>query len=81
LNQLSQRVESLGVALTFDPDAVKKIADAGFDPVYRARPLRRAIQSQIEDRLSEQMLEGKVTPGKSYQCRVADNQFVFAIQE
>ncbi len=81
LAQLSERIKSLGITLAFDPDAIQKIADAGFDPVYGARPLRRAIQSQIEDRLSEQMLEGKVTQGKSYQCKVADNQFVFAEQE
>ena len=77
LKNLSDRVRALDVELTFSDEAITRIADAGFDPVYGARPLRRAIQSKIEDLLSEQMLEGKVTAGKSYQCEVNNEQFVF----
>ena len=80
LDNLSDRVKALGVELTFSDEAITKIADAGFDPVYGARPLRRAIQSRIEDLLSEQMLEGKVTAGKAYQCEVNGEAFVFTEQ-
>ena len=80
LANLAERVKALGVDLTFSDEAVAKIADAGFDPVYGARPLRRAIQSRIEDLLSEQMLEGKVTQGKAYQCEMNGEQFVFTEQ-
>lgn len=59
----------LGIALTFDESAVEKTADAGFDPVYGARPLKRVIQREIEDKLSEQMLEGKVTVGKNISAK------------
>ena len=77
LHQLSRRVEGLGIDLSFSDEAVKAIADAGFDPVYGARPLRRAIQSKIEDRLSEQMLEGKVASGKPLVCDYRDGAFTF----
>ncbi len=80
LNNLADRVKALGVELTFRDEAITKIADAGFDPVYGARPLRRAIQSKIEDLLSEQMLEGKVTAGKAYQCEANGEAFVFTEQ-
>ena len=58
----------LEMELDFSDEAVSAIADAGFDPVYGARPLRRAIQQRIEDKLSEQMLEGKLKSGKKYYC-------------
>lgn len=57
---LQKRVEDMGIEVTFSDEAVSKIADAGFDDVYGARPLKRAIQSRIEDALSEEMLKGNV---------------------
>ena len=63
--------------LEFSDEAVSAIADAGFDPVYGARPLRRAIQQRIEDKLSEQMLEGKLEAGKKYRCDYTDSEFEF----
>lgn len=77
LETLSGRVGQLGIALTFDESAIEKTADAGFDPVYGARPLKRVIQREIEDKLSEQMLEGKVTVGKKYLCKAENDEFVF----
>ncbi len=77
LAALSARVASMGVTVEFSDEAVSKIADAGFDPVYGARPLRRAIQSQIEDKLSEEILEEKIKSGDSCICETADGQFVF----
>ncbi len=77
LSNLKKRVATLEINIEFDDEAVSKIADAGFDPVYGARPLRRAIQSQIEDKLSEEMLEGKIVTGDSCVCKVIDNEFVF----
>ncbi len=74
---LAKRVAEMDINITFAEDAVKKITEAGFDPVYGARPLRRAIQTKIEDRLSELMLEGKLSAGKTYECKVADNEIVF----
>ena len=77
LRTLSKRTEQMEIKLSFSDEAVTKIADAGFDPVYGARPLKRAIQSQIEDTLSERMLDGSVQAGKAYLCTVEDDKFVF----
>lgn len=77
LNTLSERVKGMDITVTFDDGAAEKIADAGFDPVYGARPLRRAIQTEIEDKLSEEMLEGKVKAGESYICKADENGFIF----
>ena len=74
---LQKRVEDMGIEVAFSDDAVSKIADAGFDDVYGARPLKRAIQSRIEDALSEEMLKGSVKKGGKYICNVKDDKFVF----
>lgn len=67
----------MGITVEFDETATEKIADAGFDPVYGARPLRRAIQSQIEDKLSEEILEGKINAGEACVCKADSDGFVF----
>lgn len=74
---LQKRVEDMGIEVTFSDEAVSKIADAGFDDVYGARHLKRAIQSRIEDALSEEMLKGNVKKGGKYICNVKDDKFVF----
>ena len=77
LDVLSKRVRELEIGLEFSIEAVEAIGKAGFDPVYGARPLRRAIQQQIEDKLSEEMLEGRLTAGKDYICRYSEGSFSF----
>ncbi len=81
LNGLKNRVAQLDIEVDFDGEAVEKIADAGFDPIYGARPLRRAIQQQIEDKLSEEMLEKKINAGQKYVCTFEDGTFVFKVIE
>lgn len=78
---LSKRVRELEFELEFSEEAVAAIGDAGFDPVYGARPLRRAIQQRIEDKLSEKMLEGVLETGKKYVCRYENGEFVFESAE
>ena len=77
LDGLSKRVAAMEIKLEFSDEAISKIADAGFDRVYGARPLRRAIQSKIEDKLSEEILEGKILPGDSCICKLSGEEFVF----
>lgn len=77
LKTLSQRVEQLEIELSFTDACVAAIANAGFDAVYGARPLRRAIQNKIENPLSEQILDKTITAGNKVVCDFADNQFVF----
>ena len=79
LRSLQTRVQGLGMELSFTDAAVDAIAKAGFDPVYGARPLRRAIQSRIEDPLSEEILEGKVKSGDKVTCDVEGEAFTFRV--
>ncbi len=77
LTKLSKRIKEMDIELDFDDSAIEKIADEGFDPVYGARPLKRAIQSQIEDKLSEEILEGKIKAGEKHTCSFDGEKFIF----
>ncbi len=63
LSSLVKRLKENEIEATFTKEAVSELAKTGFDPVYGARPLRRAITSGIEDMLAEEMLEGKILKG------------------
>lgn len=81
LQSLAERTAQLDITVSFDDRVIEKIAEAGFDPVYGARPLRRAIRAEIEDNLSERMLEQSVIPGKKYICCLdEDNKYIFKEQ-
>lgn len=77
LRELSDRVQKMDIAVSFSDEAVKAISDEGYDPVYGARPLRRAITSKIEDPLSEKILEGSVKAGEQIVCTYKDGAFCF----
>lgn len=77
LKTLENRLDKMNIKISFTDNAISEIADKGFDENYGARPLRRAIQNEIEDPLSEQMLEGKVKDGAIVTCDFADGQFTF----
>ncbi len=77
LEILRKRTKGLGIEIEFDDSAVSRIADEGFDPVYGARPLRRAIQSKIEDPLSEKMLDLSIVAGEKYICKYEGEKFEF----
>lgn len=73
-NELKARLQEQDIALTITPKAIEKIADIGFDPEYGARPLRRALQKQVEDRLSEELLKGTLKKGKGKKVKVGIRQ-------
>ena len=77
LKTLENRLDKMNIKISFTDNAISEIADKGFDENYGARPLRRAIQNEIEDPLSEQMLEGKVKDGAVVTCDFADGHFTF----
>ena len=77
LEQVSQRVEQMGIALTFAPQAVEAVAKAGFDPIYGARPLRRAIQQKIEDAFADHLLKGDFAAGDSVLCTLEGEEYRF----
>ncbi|MEE1002611.1 MAG: ATP-dependent Clp protease ATP-binding subunit [Acutalibacteraceae bacterium] len=77
LDILAKRLSARDITIEFTDEAISKIADEGFDPVYGARPLKRAIQTKIEDKLSEEMLDNKIKDGMSIICDYKENNFVF----
>jgi len=76
LSQLEKRLRANDITAEFTEEAVAEIAKAGFDPVYGARPLRRAIQSKIEDMLSEEIIGGNINRGDSVTIKIKDGKFV-----
>ena len=77
LHTLEQRLAKMEMALQVSDVALQKIAEAGFDPVYGARPLKRAIQQQIENPLSKLILEGRFGPKDVIGIDVRNGQLVF----
>lgn len=65
LDSLKERMMEKEITLNFTPKAVGKLAQIGFDPVFGARPMRRAIQEKIENALAKDMLEGKISRGSA----------------
>lgn len=65
LASLSKRMLEKEIVLKFTPSAIVKLASIGFDPVFGARPMRRAIQEKIENALATDMLEGKIQRGST----------------
>lgn len=80
LAQLQKRLSDLGMQVDFPKETVAEIAREGFDPIYGARPLRRAIQTRIEDPLSEEMLAGNLHAGAPAACVFQDGKFCFQPQ-
>ncbi len=76
VNSLTKRLKEQEIELELTDTAIDKIADEGFDPEYGARPLRRAIQKQIEDRLSEELLKGAIEKGQKVVLDVHENEYV-----
>lgn len=76
LGSLEKKLAEMEIHMHFTDAAVLAIADQGYDPSYGARPLRRAIQSKIEDRISEEMLEKHISANNGYQVDFRDGQFV-----
>ncbi|MDY3692952.1 MAG: ATP-dependent Clp protease ATP-binding subunit [Dysosmobacter sp.] len=74
LNTVSARMETMGIHLDASDEAVAELAKEGFDPKYGARPLRRAIQSKVEDAVAEKMLDGTFQNGDTARLTVEDNK-------
>ena len=80
LQNLALRLKAMNIDISFEPEVKSALADKGFDAVYGARPLRRAIQNDIEDALSEKILEGSVKSGDSVICSYENERFEFTVK-
>jgi len=77
LSYLHARLADRDIQIHLSDAARDKLADAGFDPVYGARPLKRAIQQQVENPLAQEILQGKFKPGDVIEVGVADDKLDF----
>ena len=77
LARITDRLKARGISLTVTPEAEALLSSSGFDPLYGARPLRRAIQHQVEDSLSEEVLAGRIKLGDSVTAFAEDGKLVF----
>ncbi|MGN1121672.1 MAG: hypothetical protein ACI4RV_04840, partial [Eubacteriales bacterium] len=72
LGEITKRIEAMNIRITFGDDVIAYLAKEGFDPVYGARPLRRAMQRKIEDSLSVELLEGNIKAGDIIESYLED---------
>ncbi len=75
-NALTARLKEQNIELELTDAALNKIAEEGYDPQYGARPLRRALQKHVEDRLSEELLKGTISTGEQVVFDYVDGEFV-----
>ena len=76
LDRLAKRLEEKGYQLEVSEKALDLIAQVGFDPVYGARPLKRAIQQNVENPLAKSILAGQILPDKKVQLIVTNDQII-----
>ncbi len=77
IEYLAKRLKDRDLGIDVSEAALDKIGEAGFDPVYGARPLKRAIQQQMENPLAQEILAGKFVPGDMIEVDIDGEQFVF----
>ena len=75
--EVIERLKSLNIDLKMSEEAVKLIAQEGMDLEYGARPLKRAIQKELEDTLSEAILKGDIKKGSRVVAEIEDNKIVY----
>jgi len=78
LGYLKRRLAAVDLELELSEAAIDALGEAGFDPVYGARPLKRAIQQELENPLAQKILAGKFEPGSVIRADVEDGQIVFS---
>ena len=81
LAKLSQKLNDMKIKITFSENAIREISKSGADSVYGARPLRRAIQSNIEDALSEKILDNSLANGQNVYCDFKEGEFTFLSED
>jgi ATP-dependent Clp protease ATP-binding subunit ClpB len=79
IDYLRKRLAERDLGLTLSEAALDRLGEAGFDPVYGARPLKRAIQHQLENPLAQEILAGRFQPGQVIEVDVEGEQLLFRI--
>ncbi|MBE6617793.1 MAG: ATP-dependent Clp protease ATP-binding subunit [Ruminococcaceae bacterium] len=80
LGEVEKRIADVGVGISFSDEVVASLAKEGFDTVYGARPLRRAIVRRVEDSFSEAMLRGEINPGDEVDAVLEDGEIQYKVK-
>ena len=78
LERVAHRLEDRRITLTFDESAVNFLCEKGYDPAFGARPVKRAVQTWVENPLSKELLAGKFAEGSSIKVTAGSNSLLFA---
>jgi ATP-dependent Clp protease ATP-binding subunit ClpB len=78
-DRLARRIAAQDVTLTVSDEALDEIARVGFDPLYGARPLKRAVQEHLENPIARMLLEGKAGPADTIRVTAAEGKFAFDV--
>src|ERR671927_1620589 len=81
LDETRRRLRAQGIEVEFTPEAVSWLAERGFEPQFGARPLRRAIQRELDNRLSRLMLDGRLRSGQRVRVVVRDGDLDLEVEE
>ncbi len=81
LGEIGKRISNLGIDIEFSDEVTDSLAKEGFDDIYGARPLRRAIQRRIEDSLSLELLEGRIKKGNRVKAEMETSDIVYRVIE
>ncbi|MFC4620215.1 ATP-dependent protease ATP-binding subunit ClpC [Camelliibacillus cellulosilyticus] len=76
VNELTTRLKEQGIEIELTDAAINKIAEEGYDPEYGARPLKRALQRRVEDKLSEELLKGSISKGSKALIDYKNDAFI-----
>ena len=77
IEKLAHRLSELGMGLAVKSNAIELLSEAGFDPVYGARPLKRTIQQRLENPLAKKILAGEVLPDGKIEVDASEGEFLF----
>ena len=80
LREVEERIVALGIKINFTDEVVESLAREGFDPVYGARPLRRAIVRRVEDSFSDSMLRGEIKEGDEVDAVLEDGVIRYRVK-
>ena len=79
LSDVAKRINNLGISIKFSDEVCSYLSKVGYDPVYGARPLRRAIQQKFEDSFSTGMLEGNIKHGDKVLCTLLNDEIIYKV--
>jgi ATP-dependent Clp protease ATP-binding subunit ClpC len=81
LEETTRRLHAQAITVEFTAEAIDWLARRGFQPEFGARPLRRTIQREVDNRLSEMLLDGRLSPGQRVTVATDDGRLAFRVSD